>query len=161
MRKLLDEIGPEEYNTIYNDMYLLDCLACLIFRSNRIITNRLNREFHKTGNQITVEQFRIFLYLWENNGILQSELVNLSGKDKAGIARTLDVMERQDLIVRTSIESDQRQKRILLTNKGKKLKDVLAPVAVRANMDCISMVGRDKSEVARNILRELIAHLGE
>jgi DNA-binding MarR family transcriptional regulator len=158
---IIDEIGVEGYDAIYQDMYDIDCFGCLMYRANRIMANRLNRAFRKTGNNITLEQFRVFLYLWEGNGVLQSELVNKTGKDKASVARTLDVMEKQNLIVRTSTDSDQRQRRIILTNKGKELKDILVPVAIRSNLDYISMIGKEKMDAVRSVLRELLTHLTE
>jgi DNA-binding MarR family transcriptional regulator len=159
MNHLLDEIGQEKYYELYKKMYDLESLGCLIFRVNRLMVNLLSRRFKEASHNITVEQFQILLHLWERDGLLQSDLVVCTQKDKASLARTLDIMERKNLIVRIIADTDRRQKRVYLTNKGKKLKDVLAPQAIGQHMEYLAILGEDNAEIIRGILKQLIEKL--
>lgn len=160
MNELLDEIGAEEYERIYKALYDLECLGCLIYRADRIMVNRLNRAFQEAGFNITLEQFRVLLHMWEEDGQLQSHLVEQLGKDKGGMARTLDIMEKKhNLIVRISSKADKRQRRVYLSNKGKELKSTLAPIAVRENLEYFDMIGPENVEIARRILKQLLEKL--
>jgi DNA-binding MarR family transcriptional regulator len=156
MQNLLDEIGHEKYYELYKEMYDLESLGCLIFRVNRLMVNLLNRRFKEAGHDITIEQFQVLLHLWEHDGLLQSDLAECTQKDKASLARTLDIMERKNLIIRIIADSDRRQKQVYLTNKGKTLKDVLLPQAIGQHMEYFEIIGEDNAEITRGILKQLI-----
>jgi DNA-binding MarR family transcriptional regulator len=159
MQNLLKEIGQKKYYDLYKKMYDLESLGCLIFRVNRLMVNLLGRRFKDAGHDITVEQFQILLHLWEQDGLLQSGLAMCTQKDKASLARTLDIMERKNLIVRIIADSDRRQKRVHLTNKAKKLKEVLVPQAIGLHMEYFSVLGEDNAETIRGALKQLIQGL--
>lgn len=160
MQRLLDDIGSEKYQEMHQSMYQLDCLGCLIFRANRLMVNLLSKRFKSAGYNITVEQFQILLHLWEEDGILQSDLAASIRKDKAGLARTLDIMERKyNLIVRITPDNDHRQKRVHLTNMGKELKDILIPHAVYQHLDYLDILGEEKIETVRHSLMQLLEEL--
>lgn len=162
MHHLIDEIGTEKYDEFYKSMYDLECLGCLVFRANRLMVNQLRRRFKQAGHDITVEQFQILLHLWEEDGLSQTDLVTCIKKDKAGLARTLDIMERKmNLILRITSDTDRRQRRVYLTNKGKELKDILAPLAIRQHLKYLSILGEDKVETAQEILKQLVRKLGQ
>jgi DNA-binding MarR family transcriptional regulator len=150
-------MGRERFDEIYKQMYGLDCFGCVVHRIDRLIISRLNEKLRSTGSKITHKQFQILLCLWENDGLLQAELARMAEKDKASLARMLDIMEnKENLVVRATSGSDHRQKRVFLTNKGKELQDILTPAAIELNLEIASMFDAQKMNAIRNELKQLI-----
>jgi len=63
----------------------------------------------------------ILAELWNQDGIIQQDLAISVIKDKATIARALELMEKKNIIVRIKDEKDKRNKKIFLTYKGNQL----------------------------------------
>lgn len=80
---------------------------------------------------VTPEQWAILVRLWQCDERTQTELANLTFRDKPSVTRLLDGLERAGYVVRGRDPADGRSHRILLTRTGRELEDRLTPV-VRA-----------------------------
>jgi DNA-binding MarR family transcriptional regulator len=103
----------------------------LISRTALLMRTRLHQGFTSNGFDVTTDQWAVLNRLWEKEGIYQSQLADLTRKDRHSITRTLQIMERKDLIVRQSDTKDARRTLIFLSEKGRKLKEQLIPVVVQ------------------------------
>ena len=79
------------------------------------IEKRLNKNLKTAKLPITSEQFKILVWLWEQDGRRQQELVCLTQRDKGAIARILSILERKKLVIRKECIKDRRVK---LTDEG-------------------------------------------
>ena len=77
------------------------------------------KEFDKLNLGITVEQWVILKFLSEKTDLNQKELAVKSNRDPASITRTLDLLEKKDLLKRLAIPNNRRSYKIGLTIKGK------------------------------------------
>ena len=94
------------------------------------------------GVPLTPEQFRVIRCLWEKDGCSQQELARLTTRDKAAIARIIDLLQDKGLVERVVDETDRRSNRVRLTDAGKALE---APAAQCAR-DTLDIALRGLSE---------------
>jgi DNA-binding MarR family transcriptional regulator len=78
-------------------------------------------------------QWAVLMFLWVQDGQSQKDLSRQVAIDDATMVRTLDRMERDDLVQRVRNEHDRRQINIFLTEKGRALRDTLIPCALAVN----------------------------
>lgn len=93
------------------EIRIIQNLICEIIKDN------------KARNDVCVTQLQhwIIRYLDANpdKDIYQKDLEEVFKTSRATISNTLQVMERNDLIIRTSVEQDARLKRLTLTEKAR------------------------------------------
>ncbi|GED57111.1 MarR family transcriptional regulator [Brevibacillus formosus] len=95
---------------------------------------KLNNYYQKVCNpyNITIDQWMIFVVLWEEEGLTQNELAERTYKDKTNIARMLFLLEERGFIHRETDKKDRRSLRVYLTEKGRLLKDEVLPPSIEA-----------------------------
>lgn len=90
------------------------------------LQSALSSVLKSSGEKITAAQWPIMVMLWQKNGRSQHELTSAIHKDKTAITRNLDLLEKQNVIIRVQDKTDRRNNVIYLTKKGKDLEDILA-----------------------------------
>jgi MarR family transcriptional regulator for hemolysin len=124
-------------------------------RTNKLAKQCTQREFDALNLGITVEQWIILKIVQEAKALSQKELAEKSLRDPASITRTLDLLQKKDLIQRMSITDNRRQYEISLTPQGVKF--------VKANMELVhaqrlkSTAGFSKKEITT--LRDLLLRM--
>lgn len=78
------------------------------------------RDFDRLNLGITVEQWILLKIVHESDSISQKELADRSLRDPASITRTLDILEKKELIIRLPVPENRRQYNIALTKRGLK-----------------------------------------
>jgi DNA-binding MarR family transcriptional regulator len=107
-----------------------DSLGYLINRTAMRLKRELHHAFKENGYKVTPEQWAILNRLWEQEGLSQVELADMTFKDKPNVTRMLEVLERRKLIFRQPDENDRRAYKVFLTEAGQQLKAQLIPLAV-------------------------------
>lgn len=87
----------------------------------------LRARFREHNVDITFEMMQILLRLWEQDGINQQELANMTFKDKASLTYLIDNLAKRGLVERTEDANDRRNKLIILTAEGLRLKKQILP----------------------------------
>ncbi len=123
---------------------------------NHLLVQKLNNLLYCQKTGITSDQFRLLTFLWEKDGISQQILVNLLSRDKASIARMVDLLEDTGILTRISDKTDKRVNLIYLTKKGKQLKFQ----AIFCAQSCNNMIlnnfnENEKTEFERLILKAI------
>src|SRR5882762_1176716 len=80
---------------------------------------------HHVG--LTFEMLQVMACLWNKDGINQQEIANITVKDKASMTYLIDNLTKRGLVSRLEDSNDRRNKLILLTEKGKLLKNKMQP----------------------------------
>ena len=93
--------------------------------------------------------------LWEKDGVIQKDLAISIVKDKATIARALDLMERKNIIVRIKGELDKRNKKIFLTHKGHALQKKIMTHANKLVNEIESNVSKEEMNACLNVLNKV------
>lgn len=113
-----------------------DVILFQIDRTSKISKIYSQREFDKKNLGITVDQWVLLKIIDEYQPISQRELADRSNRDPASITRTLDILEKNDIIIRKAIPDNRRQYHVELTTHGSSF--------VKENMKMISR-HREKS----------------
>ena len=95
---------------------------------------------------ITPEQFSVLSYLWQQDGLQQSELALCTNRNRANVTRIIDILEREGIVERRDDAQDRRVFRIFLTKKGKSLRSETAACAEESIED--ALVGLTKADIA-------------
>lgn len=81
--------------------------------------NLLNKKFSINKLDITPEQFIILDLLTEHpTGISMQKISEKIHRDNSAITRSIDILEKKNLVSRVNAEKDRRKKIILITEQG-------------------------------------------
>lgn len=127
-------------------------LAARLFA--RALQERLNR------HGVSVAQWSMLLLLWEEDSLTQRELGRRQRIEEPTAARTLHRMERDGLVRRLSDGGDRRRRRIVLTERGRLLRDELVPAVLEVNAVATHGLSADDKQRLVSLLRYTIARLG-
>ena len=106
-----------------------DSYGYLINRAAHRLTYELHLTFQAKGLDITPEQWAVLNRLWEQDGLSQVELAERTFKDKPGMTRILNLLEKKGVVIRRRDAEDGRVLHVFLTQAGKDLKQKLIPCA--------------------------------
>ena len=77
---------------------------------------------------ITKEQFGILILLTMRDGLYQTQIANILGKDRPNITRMIDILETKGYIRREKDSSNRRILKVFLTEKGQEKAEIAKPV---------------------------------
>ena len=98
------------------------------------------------------DQWGLLTFVYHTPGMSQSDLARMSHKDKTGVTRMLDLLERRGYLTREDDESDRRAHRLRVTPAGEQVIKRVAPLAAEVNR--ASCVGLDDHQI--EALREML-----
>lgn len=95
-------------------------LGASIVRTGRLLINSVNSHFTATGANITFEQLEVLIHISANpeKQIIQTDLAIVMQKNKSGILRTIDVLEKKQFVKRSPVAGDRRKNVIEVTMEG-------------------------------------------
>lgn len=124
-----------------------------------LLVNRINQNFVRNGFDITAEQLKMLVVLWEEDGKTQNELGESVGKFKTSVTKLIDGLEKRKLIRRASHPTDRRSNIIYLTQLGKNIKKQLIPIIEETLEEAHKNISNDKLIVFTEVLREMEKNL--
>lgn len=128
----------------------------MLIRTARAVGIMLQRMFVSRGFDISVEHWTILANLFfRQNGQFQQQLADRTYKDKAAVTRLVDGLEKRGLVIREEGNTDRRQKKIYLTEKGEKLMVELFPVAETAQKRGLQGIDPEKMYVFEEVLQQI------
>lgn len=100
---------------------LQESLGNLTYQASGAIRKQIGRELSRRGFPIKAEQFAALVYIWDEDGQPQRVLAEKLYRDKTTVTRLITGIESLGYIQRVPGQEDAREKRIFLTETGKKL----------------------------------------
>jgi len=91
---------------------------------NRALRRKYDRQLKDFG--LTPCQFEVLMILWEEDGILLSELGRRVSRDGPTITGVIDRMEKKMLVKRKRDSRDRRAVRVVLTSKSRGMEEQLS-----------------------------------
>lgn len=79
------------------------------------------------GLNISFELLEVMFHLQQKDGAYQQEIADVLIKDKSSMTYLIDNLVKRELVARMEDPNDRRNKKIFLTEQGKKLLDTLNP----------------------------------
>ncbi len=113
------------------------------------------REFDRLGLDITVEQWILLKIIEESDGLSQKELADKSLRDPASITRTLDLLQKKELIERRPIEGNRRQYDIVLSDEGRGFVLSHLPIIQEYRSQSIKGLSKQDLETLKRVLQRI------
>lgn len=119
----------------------------------------LHKAFKSAGFNVTAQQWAVLNRLWEEDGLHQNELAELTTKNRHNMSRMLTVLEKQGLLKRRPDPEDARLQRIYLTKKGVMLQDVLVPIVDKVMENIFKGLKKPELENLKQTMDQLSKNL--
>jgi len=131
---------------------------------HRALRRKYDRQLKDFG--LTPCQFEVLMILWEEEGILLSELGRRVSRDGPTITGVIDRMENKILVKRKRDTHDRRAVRVVLTSKSKGMKEqlsatkklVLQKIARNLSSKEIASLESVLAKMMKNMEEELLNH---
>jgi DNA-binding MarR family transcriptional regulator len=153
-----DEASRDAAGAAGGDMFVLEeslgYLAQLLARDFRRVLARCLAQ-----HGVASGQWPVLLALWERDGQSQKALSLQVGVEGPTMVRTLDRMERDDLVRRVPDPRDRRRFHVRLTERGRALRDVLVPCALAGNAAATRSFTAAERSQAHLLVKRMVAAL--
>ena len=136
-------------------------VGMLMSQVDRLCTKKFSQNAHKFGMDITQDQWIVLGPIWKQKGISQKEIAEYCGKDKTSVTKIIDTLEKKSYVVRFPDQIDQRVKRVVLSNKGKKLMNDVMPVIEQTHNDVRIGISDKEIEALKTILYKIYNNLND
>jgi DNA-binding MarR family transcriptional regulator len=136
-----------------------DNLGYLVNRTARLMAQLFSRRLQRHG--VALAQWAILLFLYAEDGQTQRELSRVVAIEPPTIARTIDRMVRDGLVLREPHPHDGRATRIRLTPRALAMRDALAAESMAGNEFAARVLRSDELETLNTLLRRVIDGLTE
>jgi MarR family transcriptional regulator for hemolysin len=133
--------------------------------STSALTKKIAGLFIRLSNQylkkrgISHAYTPFLVQLWDEDGQTQAELHRKIGIDQPAAVRTLDRMERDQLISRIRSETDRRQVKIYLTPKAQQLRAEVISCATMINEVGTQGLSKAEKDVLHQLLKKVMSNL--
>jgi DNA-binding MarR family transcriptional regulator len=106
-------------------------------------------------------QIPLLLWLLEEDGVIQKDLVERSNMEQSTVAEHLDRMERDGLVYRERARDDRRKYRFYLTPKARLASRELIRLLETGAQTFTKGIAKDDLAVFTRVVRQIIAQLDE
>lgn len=131
---------------------ITDRIGSVIYVVGTLVRGLSSQKFSDKNFGITPEQYLILLLIIENEGVYQRQICEITLKDRANIARIVEILLQKGLIEKKSDSNGRRIYKIIATQKGKDLIKVIEPY----DMDLREFITRDISQEELDITRRTL-----
>ena len=133
-----------------------------VVQTRRMLHRRLLENFRTAGfHDVTLEQWSALIQLWSKDGLSQQELSVYAEKNQTYITRLLDILEKQNLVVRVPHRTDRRVKLVYLTQSGRELVQGLIEEAQKTLGEALEGIDEQELGVCRKVLDQVQANLSK
>lgn len=145
------------YDELINDKELV--FSVVSGRVSTAINRRLYRDFNGHDIALTPEQWMVLHFLSLKDGISQQELAKITYKDKPGITRMLDNLEKNALIARLADKSDKRSNLIFITKAGIAVHHQAKSLVLQTMQDALIGISEEELRMGEVILKKIFRNL--
>jgi DNA-binding MarR family transcriptional regulator len=142
---------------LFNDKELV--FGIVSGRVSTAINRRLYRDFRNNDIALTPEQWMVLQFLSLKDGISQQELATITYKDRPGITRMLDNLEKHALIARLADKSDKRSNLIHITKAGLALHQKAKGIVLQTMQDALVGISEEEIHAGEKILKKIFKNI--
>ena len=104
---------------------------------------------------ITPQQFGLLAFLWQEDGLSQTELSARSQIDRTTMGGIIDRLEKEEMIERRNHPEDRRAYQVFLTTNGKSLEKELCAVAGQVIKKVTSPLSEEEHQTLIRLLEKI------
>jgi DNA-binding MarR family transcriptional regulator len=128
-------------------------------RTHSVFNRALLYNFRKNNIALTKEQWTVLGVLWLDDGCSQQTLADRTYKDKPGITRLIDNLEKESLVERRPDANDRRLKLIFLTPKGKVIEQKVIEIVNQTIIDAIKGINPENLKIVKETFEQMYDNL--
>lgn len=136
-------------------------LLFFIIRLGRLVTNKISQKLGEEEQRFIGPHMGVLHDLIRNNGTRQQDLAVSSLKDKATIARSVRLLEKEGMVERTTDSNDRRTKRIYITTKGRHFFQCISPTAQEIIREAKTDIPPEDLSAAIHVLQKMYNNLNQ
>lgn len=106
-------------------------------------------------NDITSVQFGILFILSLTDGLYQTQIANILGKDRPNITRMLDILESRNFLRREKDETNKRIIKVFITKEGMKKTEIAKPHRAKMRENEVEGLSQEEIETLIRLLRRV------
>ena len=124
-----------------------------------VIANKASKDFdlELKKHGLTIALWPTLMCLWEEEGVTQRDIAEKSKVENSTTTRTLDKLEKLELVERRADPNSRRSFRIYLTEKGKALEEVLIPIPIKLNKELMEALNTNEQQQIIGLLKKMVA----
>ncbi len=122
-----------------------------------IATQRFKREKYS----ITPEQFTVLTAILDHDGLYQRQISALTLKDRPNITRIVNILEKMELVTRTSDVNKRKIFKINITEKGKEAYEQVLPTVINLWQETVEGVSDEELQSCLKVLNKFKLNLEE
>lgn len=132
-----------------------DRIGSIIYVVGSLVRGLSSQTFHEKGFGITPEQYLILLLIIENEGVYQRQICEITLKDRANIARIVDILLQKGFIEKTADSNGRRIYKIVATQKGKDLIKTIDPCDINLRGFITRGISEEDLEITKRTLEKI------
>lgn len=136
-----------------------DSIGYLTTTISRKLQQRLLESFTATGLNVTPEQWRLLVVIFNEGEMYQSQLAASQDKDRAGVKRLVDHLESKGLVLRKPSGNDARTNIVSLTEEGVHVVKTLNNESYKTLGEALSCFDESEVIVLRTYLNKLLNNI--
>ena len=133
--------------------------SILFGRTHSAFNRALLNNFRKNNITLTKEQWTILGVLWLDDGCSQQTIADRTYKDKPGITRLIDNLEKESLVERRPDAKDRRLNLIFLTPKGKNIEKAVMEIVNQTLENSIKGIDPANLKIVKEICKQIYDNL--
>lgn len=134
-----------------------DCIGIITSRGAKALAQAFEKRLE--AYNITRVQWIAIYYIGEIKGLTQRELADKISTTEPSVARLIDRMEKNELVIREKDANDRRISTLVLTQKGNELREKLIPIGEQFSTDITNAVGKEELEVFIQVMEKMINNI--
>ncbi len=134
---------------------ITDRIGSIIYVVGMLVRGLSSQTFSENKFEITPEQYLILLLIIKNEGAYQRQICELTLKDRANIARIVEILHSKGLIEKTPDSNGRRIYKIVATQKGKDLIKIIEPCDVKLKGFITRGISKEELEITRKTLEKI------
>lgn len=111
------------------------------------------------GFDITSEQYLILSLLVEHGELYQRQISELTYKDRPNISRIINILEEKELVKRVNDSNGRKIFKIVVTEKGKQLREKIHPVMVDIRKVMTKGISKEELENCLQTLEKMLENM--
>ena len=137
-----------------------DVLGFVVSQAASQLSCTLKTAIAEAGYDITPREFALLNRLHQHGQLNQSQLANLTYKDRPAVTRMLDKLSNRSYVKKLTCDNDLRAFQVSLTPKGEKVRRSIVTIAAGLAYSACENVPKKDLLITLNTLKIIAARVG-
>lgn len=134
-------------------------IGSTIYMVGSLVRGLSSQTFTDRNFGITPEQYLVLLLIIENEAVYQRQICEITLKDRANVARIIEILLSKELIEKTADSNGRRIFKIVGTQKGKDLIKTIEPCDIELKNFITRDIAQEELEITRRTLEKIQANV--